>query len=263
MGEATSVYSINKLPPAEQERIYGALAPRRVLERFNIDPHTFTDSRGRKLLELHASSGSAAVEIYLRHAYDARDPLLYFHLADTRTNRINVLLAVVNDPESPRFDIDRMPDGSPTNFGVFKRNVAAELAAMRAGLAPGQIKAGLRVLREMLAGFEEFAEERGHDMYYIEPLFYHNAIIFERYGFAYQQGRRWMESIHTRFSTDSPLFARLDGSTPFRQPSAAQSVRGRSWAIHDGILGEPFTGVHMYKRVGEHADVETFPEGAW
>ncbi len=157
-----------------------------------------------------------------------------------------------------------MPDGTRTNFRVFKRNVVAEVAALQAGLAPGQIRRGLRVLRDILAAFEIIIWERGHDMYYIEPLFYHNAIIFERYGFTYQQGQRWMESINTRFSDNSsPFIARLDGSTPFRTLQAAQSVRGRSWAIHDGILGEPFTDVHMYKRVGKNAAPETFPGGVW
>ena len=59
------------------------------------------------------------------------------------------------------------------------------------------------------------------------------------------------------------LSGRLDGSTPFRRPNAAGSVRGRSWAIQDGILGNPFTGVHMYKGVGKHAGVCTFPGGMW
>ena len=56
---------------------------------------------------------------------------------------------------------------------------------------------------------------------------------------------------------------RLDGSTPFRRPGAEQTVRGRSWAIHDGILGEPYTDYHMYKHVGKQADVCTFPKYVW
>ncbi|MGH2524956.1 MAG: hypothetical protein ACRDH2_20805, partial [Anaerolineales bacterium] len=96
-------------------------------------------------------------------------------------------------------------------------------------------------------------------MYFIEPLAYHNAVVFERYGFAYQQGRRWMESLNTRFSPGGDLPAKLDGSTPFRQPGAQDSIRGRSWAIHDGLLGEPYTEVHMYKHIGKHAGVTTAP----
>ena len=119
-----------------------------------------------------------------------------------------------------------------------------------------------RVFAAMQA-FEDFTTRLGHDLYFIEPLQYHNAIVFERYGFAYQQGRRWMESLNTRFSVDGDLLPKLDSSTPFGQPSAAQSIQGRSWAIQDAILGEPYTGVTMYKRVGQSAGVETFPGGRW
>jgi acetoin utilization protein AcuC len=54
------------------------------------------------------------------------------------------------------------------------------------------------------------------------------------------------------------LHARLDGSTPFRRPSLALTVRGRAWAIHDGILDEPWESPKMYKTVGVHAGVDTF-----
>jgi acetoin utilization protein AcuC len=59
------------------------------------------------------------------------------------------------------------------------------------------------------------------------------------------------------------LFRALDNSTPFRRPNAWNSIRGRSWAIHDGILGEPWHGIQMYKRVGRHAGVDTFPNSTY
>jgi hypothetical protein len=97
----------------------------------------------------------------------------------------------------------------------------------------------------------------------MEPLAYHNAILFERLGFNYVQGRRKMQWIHLGFQPDGLLYERLDGSTPFRQPDAWRTIRGRSWAIHDGILGEPWHGIKMYKRVGRHAGVDTFPGGEY
>jgi hypothetical protein len=72
-----------------------------------------------------------------------------------------------------------------------------------------------------------------------------------------------MEWIHKEFAPGGLLFKRLDGSTPFRQSGAEASVRGRSWAIHDGILGEPFSHVKMYKRVGIHTGRTTFPNAEW
>ncbi|MGH2523866.1 MAG: hypothetical protein ACRDH2_15280 [Anaerolineales bacterium] len=254
-----SIAALNRLPPEEKERRYAEAIPPALLRRFQIDPHSLADAEGRKLLTITAPDGTSSVELDLRHAFGARDPLFYGHLTDTLNGQILVLLVTVNDPEGPRFDVDRLPDGTKTQFGTFKRNVEAEVAAMRAGLAPSQIRRGLRLLSEFIATFEHFIARLGHPIYFIEPLAYHNAVVFERYGFAYQQGRRWMESLNTRFSPGGDLLARLDGSTPFRQPGAENSIRGRSWAIHDGLLGEPYTEVHMYKHVGKHAGVTTAP----
>jgi hypothetical protein len=115
----------------------------------------------------------------------------------------------------------------------------------------------------LIGEFERFVERLNHTMFFLEPLAYHTAVLFERYGCGYSQGRRKMDWIHQAFQRDGELFARLDGSTPFRKPGAEQTVRGRSWAIHDGILGEPFTDVHMFKHIGKSADVCTFPDAMW
>ena len=100
-------------------------------------------------------------------------------------------------------------------------------------------------------------------MFMLEPLAYHTAILFESYGCAYSIGKKQMDLIHMEFQPGGELFKRLDGSTPFRKPGMEQTVRGRSWAIHDGILGEPFTNIRMYKRVGVEAGVITFPNAKW
>jgi hypothetical protein len=173
------------------------------------------------------------------------------------------LLYILNDPDSPRFDVDKMPDGSATKFGTLMRNLDAEKAALQAGLAPGQVRRGLRLLRPAMDAFEQFIVSLGHDMYYVEPLYYHNAVIFERYGFAYQVGKRRMEGIQAGFGEGGELSQRLDSSNPFRSSKAANSIRLRSWAIHDGILGEPFTNVTMYKRVGKSADINTTSGCEW
>jgi hypothetical protein len=188
---------------------------------------------------------------------------MYGQITDTPNNQIEVVMFVINDPHSQRFDTDRLPDGTPTYFGTLARNIEAEVGAMEAGLAPGQVHQGLRVARRLLTTFEEFIVGLHHDAFYIQPLAYHNAIYFERLGFSYMLGRGHMEWIHREFAPGGLLQSQLDNSTPFRRPGAEHSVRGRSWAIQDGILGEPFTGIKMYKRVGIHAGVVTFPNAAW
>lgn len=257
-----SIAEINRLPAEQKEEIYRRFIPAVLQERFGFDAD-FTDQQGRSLLKLECASGSTDVILDLRHAWEAPDPLLYAHLTDTMNGQVHVLLYVVNDPHAPRFDVDRMPDGRPTEFGVLRRNLAAEIAAMRAGLAPGQVRRGLRILSHSIAAFEQFVRSLGHDIYFIEPLYYHNSIIFERYGFAYQQGRRLMECVQEGFGVGGVYLEGLDGSTPFRQPGMETSIRGRSWAIHDGILSRQYAGVTMYKRVGVEAGVNTFPGGRW
>jgi hypothetical protein len=103
----------------------------------------------------------------------------------------------------------------------------------------------------------------GHEYYLMEPLAYHNAILFERVGCNYVQGLRKLQWMHLGFQPGGILHQDLDGSTPFRHADAWRTVRGRSWAIHDGILGEPWHGVRMYKRIGKMYGVNTFPEGPY
>jgi acetoin utilization protein AcuC len=241
--------------------MYARYIPRELLEKFNIPP--LSSAVGYNLLQFRFAPGSSDVEMRLFHQADFPDPILYAHLTDTMNGQIHVLLYIFNDPASPRFDVDKMPDGTPTKFGTLRRNIEAEKMSLEAGLAPGQVRRGLRMLGQAIEAFEGFVTALGNDIYFVEPLYYHNALIFERYGFAYQMGKRLMESIHTGFQPGGDLFAQLDGSNEFRQPNAANQIRKRSWAIHDGILGEPFTNVTMYKRVGKHAGLNTTPNCEW
>ena len=255
----STIGGINKLPEEEKRSIYARYIPKELIQKFNLPELT----AHKELLQFRFAEGSSDVEMRLYHQVGFQDPVLYAHLTDTMNGQIHVLLYILNDPESPRFDVDRMPDGSMTRFGTLKRNLQAEKAAMEHGLAPGQVRRGLRLLQPATAAFEEFITSLGHDMYFVEPLYYHNAVIFERYGFAYQMGKRRMEAIHAGFQDGGELWQQLDNSNPFRSSQAASSIRLRSWAIHDGILGEPYTDVTMYKRLGKSANISTTPGCGW
>lgn len=257
--QQSTIGSINKLPEEEKRAIYARYIPKELVQRFSLPELT----KHKDLLQFRFAEGSSDVEMRLYHQPGFEDPVLYAHLADTLNGQIHVLLYILNDPTSPRFNVDRMPDGSPTRFGTLKRNLEAEQSAMEHGLAPGQVRRGLRLLQPATAAFEDFVTSLGHDMYFVEPLYYHNAVIFERYGFSYQVGKRKMEEIHRGFQPGGDLSNMLVDSNPFRSPLAANSIRLRSWAIHDGILGEPFTDVTMYKRVGKSANISTTPGCQW
>ncbi|MBO9363298.1 MAG: hypothetical protein J7452_13955 [Thermoflexus sp.] len=256
-----SLREIHRLPEEAQRAIYRTLIPDFLLERYGINPVTLCDSAGQPLVRIRGESADVEIEVW-RQAED-RDPLVYLHFAETLHNCIIVLLFMTNDPESPRFDVDRDWEGRPTKYGTVSRNVEAEIAAMRFGLAPGQMRRGLRLTKHVLPLFEQFIRRLGHDLFLVEPLAYHVAVLFERHGCGYIEGRTKMEWIHREFQPGGVLHRRLDGSTPFRQPGMERTVRGRSWAIYDGILEEPFDGVRMYKRVGHHAGICTFPDAIW
>lgn len=258
----STIRGINALGEAEKIAIYQQLIPDWVLMRFHIDPVSLL-REGREVVSFRCPAGSRAMEIQILAHPDDTDPLIYLNMIDTFNNQLMVLLLVINDPDAPRFNTDQDAQGKPTYFGTKTRNLPEEERAMLAGLAPGQIKMGLRAFKTTIPLFENFVARMGRPLFMIEPLSYHNAVVFERYGFAYTYGRREMEEINEGFQIGGFLHQRLDGSTPFRQPHAAETIRGRAWAIHDGILGYPFTGFQMYKRLGEHAEISTFPNGKW
>lgn len=255
----STIGGINRLPEGQKREIYARYIPRELTQKFSL-PDIVHNS---DLMKFRYAEGSSDVEMMLYHKVDFPDPILYGHLTDTLNGQIHVLLYILNDPESPRFDVDKMPDGSPTGFGIRQRNIEAELSAMQAGLAPGQVRRGLHLFKQAISAFEEFVVSLGHNMYFAEPLYYHNAVIFERHGFSYQMGKRRMEGIHLGFKEGGELSQRLDGSSPFRSPDAGNSIRLRSWAIHDGIVGEPFTNVTMYKHIGKLGGVNTTPGCEW
>ncbi len=258
-----SLAMVNQLPDDERERIYRTSIYDGMLDRFGIDRQTLRNPQGERVVLIDASPRIGAVEIKVWRQLSDSDPVLYFQLADTANNQIVVLLLVINDPDSPRFSVDRDWSGEPTKFGTLSRNVEEEVRAMQAGLAPGQVRRGLKMARRSLPILESFVARLGHAMFFLEPLAYHTAILFERYGCNYSMGHKRMDTIHHEFQPGGELFKRLDGSSPFRMPGAEKTVRGRSWAIQDGILGEPFTDIHMYKNIGLEAGIETFPHAMW
>ena len=257
-----SLREINDLPEEQKHAIYYTLLPEWLFTRYGIDRKTLTYN-GESVVLLRCPPENRAMEMTVWHRPGARDPVLYLNMVDTATYQLIVLLLVINDPDGPRFDVDTDENGKPTHLGTKGRNRREECRAMEYGLAPGQIRPGLRVFRSGVPIFEAFVRRMGHDLFFIEPLAYHNAIAFERYGFSYERGKQDMQSIHEAFQPGGKLHAELDGSTPFRQPDAWKTVRGRSWAIHDGLLGHPFSGFQMYKRIGKEAGITTFPDSTW
>jgi hypothetical protein len=261
-----TIRQLNNLPENVKQRMYRGLIPPALLTRFGIDPIQWTNASKEQRVSLKAEENSEKVLLTAQSSPHVSDEFFALELADNPLNGIELNLIVLNDPATPRYSIDQTEDGAPTMFGTLKRNLSAEEKAMQAGLAPGQVRAGLGSSRVVFEQLEAFLSMLGHRAYFLEPLTYASAWVFERRGFAYVRGHKLMDDIHREFQPDGKLYQCLNDRSPFRKRNQADTVRGRAWAIHDGILealDARWDNIRMVKQIGRHAGVNTFPEGTY
>lgn len=254
-----SLRELNALPTAERERLYFSLLPAVFCQRYGLDPLTLADPEGKCVARVEAPPGEASVRLTVRHRADAGDPAVFLRLDESRSGNLQITWIILSDPEGPRFGVDLDDQGNITDLGARFRNLREEEAALRAGLAPGQIRPGLRMLRAVLDRIEAFAVRLEKAALVLEAFFYHNALIYERHGFAYLAGQERLEALHRGFLPGGELAARLDGRTPFRTPAAGASIRGRSWALHDGLLPRGWWPPMMYRPIGVRFQICTAP----
>lgn len=265
IGESTrpiSLQAVNNLPANAKQRIYRMLIPSELLTRFEINPLSWKQPEGDERVTLTAEAGTGDLHISVRDAATDTDPFFCIELSENAMRGIDLNLLLLNDPKSARFQTDVDPQGNDTHFGTTGRNLPEEERAMRSGLAPGQIRSSLNASKIALQQMDTFLSFLAHHTIFLEPLTYTSAWVFERRGFAYVRGHKLMDTIHAEFQMGGRLYQALDGSTPFRQPDQWRTVRGRAWAIHDGILEKIDTrwnALRMVKQVGRHASVETAP----
>jgi hypothetical protein len=253
-----TIHELNQLKKERKEQLYALLIPNKVFDLFGIDPRGFTNREGERVVKIIASERTLFAIIEVREHPVDHDCIFLLEIEDTAFYKVDINFLIINDPHGPRFNTDIDETGRRTKFATVRRNIPEEVRAMEAGLAPGQVRPGLRLLKDFIPIATDFINAMDQDMVMAEPLAYNNAIILEEQGFGYIRGRRKMEEINEGFQPGGELFKRLDGSTPFRMPGMEKTVRGRSWAIHDGILGEPWRGIEMY-RPHKPCNVSTFP----
>lgn len=257
-----TIKALNSLPENPKLRLYRTLIPVQVLADFDINPRTWMNPDKLLQVRLDAEKDSNKVKITAWYGEDPHNEFFYLELADNAYNGIDLNFLIVNNPTSPRFRTDFDEEGRETLFGTVRRNLVEEEKAMRAGLAPGQIREGLRCSQIVFNHVETFLTMMAHHAVFLEPLSYVSAWIFEKRGFAYSKGHQLMDTIHKEFQPGGELHKALDGSTPFRWPDQWKTVRGRAWAIHDGILeviDKKWDDLKMIKQVGRHAGANTFP----
>lgn len=261
-----TIKALNSLPENPKLRVYRTLIPIQILNQFDINPRTWKNLDKIQQVRLDAGHGSEKVKISAWYGDDPANEFFYLELADNQFNGINLNFMLLSNPLSKRFKTDKDDEGRDTLFGTVNRNLVEEERAMRAGLAPGQIREGLRSSNIAFAHIESFLTMMAHHAIFLEPLSYVSAWIFEKRGFAYSKGHLLMNTIHKEFQPGGELYKALDGNRPFRQPEQWKTVRGRAWAIHDGILeviDRKWNDVKMIKQVGRHAGANTFPDAAY
>jgi hypothetical protein len=266
------IQRINRMSQSDKEGLYRLLIPPSLFKRFEINPLTFTDYEGTRLVRFYCPEREETVMIEMKRRADDPDPIYSIQVSDGADfSQLNWDFLVVNDPDSERFNIDIDDQGRDTLWGRATRNLAEEERALRAGLAPGQTRKGLGLTREVIAGLEYFAKILDIKTITLEALFYHNAIVYERCGFTYFEGFKRMQRIHQTFQPAGKLSRKLDPAIPFRQPGFENTVRGRSWAIHDGVineidddlLDEGWFSPKMYLMVNQPRSVCTFPDAVY
>ena len=262
------IQRISRLSLSEKEGLFRILIPPSIFSRFRIDPLSLCNEKGERVVRSFCPQGdrTCLVEIKFR---ESGHVLYSIQLTDLNDfTQIDWDFLIVNDPDSPQFNTHIDQEGRDTLFGWASRNLSEEEKAVEAGLFPGQVSKGLGLTREVVHVLEFFCRIFDIKSIRLEALFYHNAITYERHGFAYFDGYKQMKRIHELFQPGKALFDKLDSSTPFRKPEFAHTVRGRSWAIHDGILmdidddvlEEGWVSPVMYRMVGKPRGMVTFPD---
>lgn len=255
----SSILAINRLDESEKEKIYSRLLPHRLLDVLGLTGGSLMNSDGERLITIIAPKGLPLVRIEARSKLDEGVTVFFLELSDTQFHQMELSFCIIRDPGAPRYAVDVNERGENNWFASNGRNVPEELRAMRAGLFPNQTHHGLQLFVTFFPLLERFTDSLGIQMIVAEPLTYDNAIRYEKYGFDYLRGKRLMMEIDREFQPGGKLFARLDGSTPFRMPGMERTVIGRSWAIHDGIMDEPWDEVQIYRMIGAPAEINTFP----
>jgi len=261
------ISQINKFPEEEKIAIYSLLIPPSLFSRIETRSGVSRYDDGRFVF-VRLCCPPGTMEMSLEVTLESEpDPLFLIELSDSKDYvQLQWDFINVNDPDSARFATDVDPSGGSRWLNWAGRNIPEEVRALEAGLAPGQTRRGLKLMREINLGLDKFCRAVGLKSIALEALFYHTAVHFERHGYRYFKGHRMMSRIHELFQPGGKLYNKLDCSTPFRRPEFANTVRGRSWAIHDYVLDEindPIVDMWepplMYRMVGERHVTETFP----
>jgi hypothetical protein len=261
--EITSLQGINCLPAEFKEFIYASLIPSDLFTTYGVNPVSLLDRKGNKAFKFDFPPDKGIVKIEFRRSILDNDPIVFIQLSDTTYEQVTFEWAIINDPDSERFNIHKTDSTQFLPPGSEFRNLSEEIRALEAGLAPGQVRRGLHKFHEITDLIESLLSRLNIHLLLCDPYAYHNAIELERIGYFYTSGREMMLEIDREFQPGGKLFKKLDGSTPFRRTGMDKTIRGRSWAIHDGIMDRRWMCPTMTKIVGRRFKDYTFRDAIY
>jgi hypothetical protein len=118
------IHRINQMTLPEKEGLYRVLIPPSLFRRFQINPLTFTDYEGRRLVRFYCPEREETVLVEIKRRHEDPDPIFSIQVSDGADySQLNWDFLVVNDPESERFHIDVDAEGRDTLWGRASRNI--------------------------------------------------------------------------------------------------------------------------------------------
>jgi len=251
---------INRLPHEIKEKIYSFFIPQKLYQLLNIKD--FSTLKDKYFVRIFCDSGTDFVKIEIKTDSRQKDWIFLLELADTIYYQLELSLIVICDPKADFYNVYHDRFGHRNYFATAERNIEEEIRALQAGLYPHQTRKGLKLFDEVLDKLETFCRLTEKHLIETDPLGYASAIFYEKKGFGYISGKKLMLEIDSEFYPNGRLYKLLDDSNIFRKRSYWDSVWGRSWAIHDGVLkeglGVEFNNIKMYKPINKKLNVNTF-----
>ena len=150
------IQRISRLNQLEKEGIYRILIPPSLYYRFGINPLSFCEKNGNRVVRFFCPQGdrTCLVEIKLP---GTENPIYSIQLTDSGDmTQIEWDFLIVNDHDAPKFETHIDKEGRDTMFGWASRNIEEEKKAVEAGLFPGQIGKGLGLTGETVEVLEFF-----------------------------------------------------------------------------------------------------------
>jgi hypothetical protein len=262
------IQKISHYQQYQKEGLYRTLIPPSLFRTAGINPLNLLGSEGQKIVRFFCPSGDRTCLIEIR-VPDIEDPVYSIQISDSiDQSTIEWDFLIINDPSSEKFITDLDESGRDTMFGWASRNKDEEEKAFLAGYYPGQTRKGMGLTSQVIKTLDLFCQILGIKTIKLDALFYHNAITYERQGFSYYEGFKEMQRIHDLFQPGRALYEKMDDSNVFRQRHLVNTVRGRSWAIHDNILNDikddtltvSWVSPVMYRMVEKPRAMVTFPD---